>query len=53
MKLREEVQRDTGLPEDNSMRVVETLTKLGRGEGSDVGTPGKETLLWTLYLKRV
>jgi len=39
MKLRDEVQRDVGLPKDNAMHIVETLTKVGHGEGSDVRTP--------------
>ena len=49
MKPGEEVQRDAGLLEDNGMRVVETLTKVGRGEGSDVGTPReRDTIMDTL-----
>ena len=49
MKPREEFQRDAGLPEDNAMQVVETLTKVGRGDGSDVGTPGeRNTIMDTL-----
>ena len=49
MKPREEVQRDACLPKDNAMHVVETLTKVGCGEGSDVRTPKeRNTIVDTL-----